>query len=55
MGPEHMVRFSLGGVIFEYDEEKTAEILRSMAFLSKLPPVFSLTMTVSKCLTMNIV
>lgn len=37
-----MVRFTLGDMVFEYDEEKTVKILRSTASPSRALPEFSL-------------
>lgn len=40
-----MVSFTLGNMMFEYDEAKTRRTLPNTAFLSRMPPVFSLIMT----------
>ena len=45
------VMFSLGGMLFEYDEEKNQANIKSMASPSEALPVCSLIMTESSCMT----
>lgn len=54
MPTSRTVVFELGGMIFEYDEEKTKSIFKSMVFLSAVPPVYSSIMTVLKCMMKKI-
>ena len=43
------ITFSLNGMLFEYDEEKISQILKSMVFHFQALLVYSLTTTESKC------
>ena len=50
-GLEHVTRFTLGGLLFEYDPEKTEEILKNTEFLLKAPQGCSLITTALSSMT----
>lgn len=53
MDNEQMVSFTMGGMAFEYDEQKIGSIFKNTVSRSKAPPVYSLITTVLNFLMMN--
>lgn len=51
MTDNRTVTFMLGGMVFEYDEEKNQANIKNMVFLFAVPPVCFLIMTALKCMT----